>query len=118
MKIERIKDYIKIEIDLNIYNTEVLHKCFYWYLDKFSVEINLDNPKSGIIKLFPKSITIGKIDINQLSHKIRNDLIDFNLRDIVTKETKNIRELIIARAFSESDNDELTPHQIIQNPMI
>jgi hypothetical protein len=33
-------------------------------------------------------------------------LIDFSLRDIVTKETQNIRDLLIAKAFSNGEFDE------------
>jgi hypothetical protein len=44
--------------------------------------------------------------------KLERDIIDFNLRDIVTKETQNIRDLLIAKAFSNGEFDELPPGEI------
>ena len=44
--------------------------------------------------------------------KLERDLIDFNLRDIVTKETKNIRDLLTAKAFSNGEFDELPPGEL------
>jgi His-Xaa-Ser system protein HxsD len=44
--------------------------------------------------------------------KLERDLLDFNLRDIVTKETKNIRDILIAKAFSHGEFDELPPGEI------
>jgi hypothetical protein len=47
-----------------------------------------------------------------LLQKLERDLIDFNLRDIVTKETKNIRDLLTAKAFSNGEFDELPPGEL------
>jgi hypothetical protein len=48
----------------------------------------------------------------KLLQKLERDLIDFNLRDIVTKETKNIRDLLTAKAFSNGEFDELPPGEL------
>jgi hypothetical protein len=44
--------------------------------------------------------------------KLERDLVDFNLRDIVTKETQNVRDLLIAKAFSNGEFDELPPGDV------
>jgi hypothetical protein len=44
--------------------------------------------------------------------KLERDLVDFNVRDIVTKETQNVRDLLIAKAFSNGEYDELPPGEI------
>ena len=61
---------------------------------KISLKPMTDNPISGELA-------------EKLLQKLERDLIDFNLRDIVTKETKNIRDLLTAKAFSNGEFDEL-----------
>ncbi len=48
-------------------------------------------------------------DLNKYLQKLERDLIDFNLRDIITKETQNIRDLLIAKAFSHFNTEETPP---------
>jgi His-Xaa-Ser system protein HxsD len=55
---------------------------------------------------------LPKEQLEELLQKLERDLIDFNLRDIVTKETKNIRDLLTAKAFSNGEFDELPPGEI------
>nr|WP_315200643.1 His-Xaa-Ser system protein HxsD [uncultured Flavobacterium sp.] len=94
------------------YNEDILYKCFYWYAADYNVNIKKENT------LYQISISnkTGE-DINEtLLKKIQQDLIDFKLRDIVTKETKNIRELLTAKAFAhfQTDND---PDTEISDPV-
>jgi His-Xaa-Ser system protein HxsD len=56
--------------------------------------------KLFLVKLESNS---GSVDLESIHQKIKRDLNDFKLRDIVTKETKIIRELIIAKAFAYYD---------------
>ena len=44
--------------------------------------------------------------MKKIEKKLNQDLIDYNLRDIVKNETTTIRELIIAKAFSHGEYDE------------
>ncbi len=84
-------------IEKDIYNEDVLHKCFYWYGGNFDVDISSYSEGIFSVRLKPTSETQ---DLNITVERIRRDLIDFKLRDIVTKETKTIRELIVAKAFA------------------
>jgi len=96
-------DYIMLEVQLCIYNLDVLHKCFYWYGDTFSVDIEKTDKDTAIVKLYFSDFQIIKNQFDSLKKKIRSDLMDFKTRDIVTKETKNVRDLIIAKAFASFD---------------
>ena len=49
--------------------------------------------------------------------KLKNDLIDFQVRDIVTKETKNVRDLLIAKAFATTDKYETNPPGEVSDPV-
>jgi His-Xaa-Ser system protein HxsD len=97
---EILNNELLVLIEKELYNEDVLHKCFYWYGDNFNVDISINSDKLFLVKLQPNSETV---DLEKTLDKIKRDLIDFKLRDIVTKETKTIRELIIAKAFAYYD---------------
>lgn len=105
IKYSEEKKEIYCVLDSNIYNLDTVYKCFYWYGNSFVVEIN-ENKKNIKVVLKKKEGELNQDLFNRLSNKVKQDLIDFKLRDIVTKETKTIRELIIAKAFSNFSDDE------------
>ena len=108
-------DSIKLKIPKKIYNKNVLFGCFYWYLDQFSIEIR-KNKRNFSIVMKPKFQKMSEINIQNFIDKINDDLIDFKLRDIINIETKRIREIIIAKAFANSDEFKLPPIGHIKNP--
>lgn len=97
MKIKCKKNELLILTEADIYNEDVIHKCFYWYTKDYNVEISRYSRSLFSIRLQSLS---GTIDSEQLTSQVKRDLIDFKLRDVVTKETKSIRELIVAKAFA------------------
>lgn len=95
---------INIELDYNVYTRDGIMKCLYWYSSDNNVNIELINNKY-IIQITP----YNKMNINslfELEKNLKQELLDYNLRDIVKKETTTIRELIIAKAFSNGEFDE------------
>lgn len=107
MIFEISSDGVIVIVDKEIYNVDILHKCFYWYGANYDVTIaDFDNSKYKI-ELTAK---FEETDKNEIQSKIKRDLIDFKLRDTVTKETQTIRELIVAKAFAyyEEDNNPKT----------
>ena len=106
MKAEIKNNELRLLIEREIYNEEVLYKCFYWYGANFNVEIAPHSAEFFEVKLQPKQI----IDLQQTIDKVKRDLVDFKLRGIVAYETKTVRELLIAKAFANYgiDNDPTT----------
>lgn len=99
--------------DSSLYSKDSIFKCLYWYGDKY--HINVSFADSNTYKISVKSMSDNPLlreQAEKLLHKLERDLIDFNLRDIVTKETKNIRDLLTAKAFSNGEFDELPPGEI------
>jgi len=106
MQIEFIDDLnLKVIVESEIYGSDIIHKCFYWYTKNYSIDISQ--------KLDKIEVLIGGISLNEnkeeLVTKIKRDVIDFKTRDIISKETKNIRELLIAKAFSNNDEFDSSP---------
>ena len=89
-----------------LYSKDVVLKCLYWYGDKFTVSINVVADEAFEIELVP-AVPMSLADLQLYQQKLSRDLIDFNLRDIVTKETRNVRDLLIAKAFSHGEFDEV-----------
>lgn len=115
MKIELEENFVIVRVSLKQYNINILHKCFYWYTNDYIVDIEIQENKTGIIKLHSKMKKISNKNYRELSNKIKNDLIDFKTRHIITRETKTIRELLIAKAFSHSDEFDNTPPGSLKN---
>lgn len=94
--------------DTSLYSKDSVFKCLYWYGDMYHTNISFAD--SNTYKISLKPMTDNPISgelAEKLLQKLERDLIDFNLRDIVTKETKNIRDLLTAKAFSNGEFDEL-----------
>jgi His-Xaa-Ser system protein HxsD len=112
--INRIVDNeIIVFADTSLYSKDSIFKCLYWYGNKYHTNVSFAN--SNTYKISIKPITDELLDgknAELLLQRIERDLIDFNLRDIVTKETQNIRDLLIAKAFSNGEFDELPPGEI------
>jgi His-Xaa-Ser system protein HxsD len=104
---------IELRFDPNLYSSEVLHKCFYWYAEQYSVTIQKDN-QLFIVKIVSK---INDPDFDLLIIKLKTDLIDFKTREIISLETKNIRDLLIAKAFANSDEFDEPPPGHVNDPL-
>jgi His-Xaa-Ser system protein HxsD len=94
--------FLRVEIPSH-YSLKVVHKCLYWYTGEFDVEIR--ESRDGFeVKLTPLGRSLSEADENLIRQKINRDLIDYYLREEINNETKNVRELIIAKAFSQFDD--------------
>lgn len=113
MKFENsIKDgEITVFLDSSIYNKDGIIKCLYWYSSKFNTDIKLIDDSIYKILIIPKSEFKG-IKLEEIYEDLLQDFLDFNLRQIVNTETKSIRELLIAKAFSNGEFDEIPPGDI------
>ncbi len=101
------KNEIVVFVDNSLFSKDAIFKCLYWYGDKFNSHLSSIDNNFVRISITLKSNTEIKVDeLEFYLHKLESDLIDFNLRDIVSKETKNVRDLLIAKAFSNGEFDE------------
>ena len=112
-KNEIVNGEIIVYADSSLYSKDSLFKCLYWYGDKFHTNISLVDETTYRVSIKPldeSELTDEKL--NEFLLKLERDLIDFNLRDIVAKETQNVRDLLIAKAFSNGELDELPPGEV------
>ncbi|CAH0264273.1 MULTISPECIES: His-Xaa-Ser system protein HxsD [unclassified Pedobacter] len=97
---------IIIYLDRSIYSSNVILKCLYWYGDKFHTDFRSLDSTYYCVTLSVLAAETEQTDLEAYQLKFERDIIDYSLRDTVTKETANIRDLLIAKAFSNGEYDE------------
>lgn len=109
-----IKDSeIIVFADISLYSKDSIFKCLYWYGDKYHTNVSFADINTYRVSIKPISTNqLSQLEQEKLLLKLEKDLVDFNLRDIVTKETQNVRDLLIAKAFSNGEFDELPPGDV------
>lgn len=105
-----------ISIDANLYEEAIVYKCFYWYGGAYSTTIEKAKQKYAVT-VKKKDHDISDTEVEMLVAKIKNDLIDYKTRQIIQTETKNIKEILIAKAFSKLDEFDEAPKGIIDDPL-
>jgi His-Xaa-Ser system protein HxsD len=103
--------------DASIFSQEAILKCLYWYGDKFHTDISRLDEGTYTISLKPLATAgIKEEDLEMYLQKFERDLVDFSLRDTIGKETQNIRDLLVAKAFSHGEFDE-EPQGEVSDPV-
>lgn len=102
---------LELKVDPEFYNEAVVFKCFYWYGNEFDVTINKADSGDGslVIVLTALRPPLSGEDLQHLISRVKRDLIDFKTRDIVARETQAVRELLVAKAFANSDEFDEPP---------
>ena len=99
--------------DTSLYSKDSIFKCLYWYGDKYHTNVSFADSNTYRVSVKPTTTNqLSQQEQENLLLKLERDIVDFNLRDIVTKETQNVRDLLIAKAFSNGEFDELPPGDV------
>lgn len=89
-----------MKFDNELYSIETIKKSLYKFADLAGYEIT-QNEKSIEVTIF--NAKISSQEVQDLENSIRNEVIDQDLREIVANETKDVRRLILANAFSNTE---------------
>ena len=104
---------ILVFADFNLYSKDAVFKCLYWFGDKFHTGVSFIDSNTYCISLRPLSIAnVNSDDLELYLQKLERDLIDYQLRDTIARETQNIRDLLVAKAFSNGEFDEDPPGDV------
>lgn len=90
-----------VEIDLTIISTEALLKTCYWFSRDFVCEIRNRNERMAEVCLTPRNAVSGS-DLASSKDAFETSAMDFALREKIEAKTAGIRDLLLAKAFSES----------------
>ena len=93
-------------INASIFNERVLTKALYWYAESFIIywNKNKDNLFEITLELKPSANMIYTFEY--VTHKFNHHLIDYKNRDLITNETKDIRNILYVKAFANNDDFE------------
>jgi His-Xaa-Ser system protein HxsD len=79
-----------IKLDKKIYPIEAIRNTVYWFSDLFSI----------LISEKENFYVVSSLDFDELSkRKFMKSLNDFSLREQINIETKDIKNLVISKAF-------------------
>lgn len=93
---------LAIYLDKEIYNIEAIQKALYTYSDIVSglIEVNSNNDKQYILNL--ELLDASNDNIDNIKKDLLNEINDHCIRIKISEETKDIRNLILAHAFSKT----------------
>lgn len=83
----------ELKFDVRVFHLETVKRALYRFTDRCSFDIQQSD--SEIIIKF-------HTDSEDLLSRIKNEVLDQDLRDTLAKETANVRTLILANAFSNT----------------
>lgn len=87
---------MKYKFNRELYSKAAIFKSCYKYLDDFYIHLDQDDTYY-YVTIEAKNNTMV-IDINEF----QNEMMDQMNREIVFSQTKNIREILMARAFAST----------------
>jgi His-Xaa-Ser system protein HxsD len=85
-----------VTFEEKVFQLETIKRALYRLADSSSFDISCREGEISVV------IHTSHEDIDDLISRIRNEVIDQDLRDTISKETANIRTLILANAFSNT----------------
>lgn len=95
---------IVVSVDTSIYDNWVIDKVLYWLTaDYIITRRNIPETNIQVITLTLKK-GHHQVDYNTIRERFSNDFIDYKNRQTVARETSNIRDLLFAKAFANSDD--------------
>ena len=90
-----------LALSLSVYSLNAIKKACYKFSSEFSVKF--EKIDDDIMKIyFDFNPSINHENKDEIIRQFHNELLDQDLREIVFKETENIRNLVLAHAFSRT----------------
>ncbi len=89
-----------LEFDLTVYSIDAIKKALYVHSNRISANIRRQDSLAIVdIKFKPG---LGEKSTSLILYELRNEVLDYDLRESVKKETDAVRNLILAHAFSRT----------------
>lgn len=89
-----------LTIDLAVYSLDCIKRAAYRFTNRFSLEMQIEGNKALCTLIFDPSISDTMVE--PVVSAFRKELLDQDLRASISEETQEIRNLILAHAFSRT----------------
>jgi His-Xaa-Ser system protein HxsD len=90
-----------VEVDSRIVGVEALLKACYWFSREYSCDVRQVNADRSEVLMSPK-LPMSEASLLAAKVSFLQTAMDFSLRERVDTKTAGIRDLLLAKAFSES----------------
>ncbi len=92
---------LRLTIPIDVYGMDAIFRSGYWLTNRCYVY--LAPPQGGLLDVTLVAKEGGVPLTDRLAWDFLNDLVDQRLRIDINRETRTIREMIVAQAFAETD---------------
>jgi His-Xaa-Ser system protein HxsD len=112
-----------LTVDARVYSRDAVLRTLYWFSKDYYCELASEDGAHFSVRLRPRQ-TVPTLenprvpDPKTAISELQNALIDAELRVQIQKETAGIRELILAKAFSEAGVLEDIPPKTFDDPVL
>ena len=89
-----------VRISRDFVSAEAILKACYWFSRDFICEVQEEGADHFRVSLKPK--TVASLSSDEVRESFLGQIQDFELRERVTARTKDVRDLLLAKAFAES----------------
>jgi His-Xaa-Ser system protein HxsD len=93
-------DTIVVDVDETVYSLDALLKTCYMFTDRAYLYLCRERAGHVCVYIGPKTSTTK---LGDLAGEFCNELIDYQVRSLVSRESGKIRELLVAQAFAEGN---------------
>jgi His-Xaa-Ser system protein HxsD len=102
---------VSVEFDLAFVSAEALLKACHWFSRDFVCEMRRKDDAAAEVVLAPRD-PAAPFDPGATKDAFKTSTIDFALREKIEAKTSGIRDLLLAKAFSESGVLEDSPEGV------
>jgi His-Xaa-Ser system protein HxsD len=89
-----------IQVSHDLVSVEALLKTCYWFSRDFVCDVTHDSAEQSSVRL--KRRATCETSLSEARDQFLTQALDFALRERVTAKTSEVRDLLLAKAFSES----------------
>ena len=96
--------YLVVTMDTCIYPLTAVMKSTYWFTDRCFVFLNWDNPTLKTLSVYfrMKAEESDNKALMQIAGEFLNSVLDQIIREKLDEDTKELKSIIVKRAFSEA----------------
>ena len=106
---------ISFRVSCSLVSMEALLKTCYWFSGAFVCDVSDDGNNESIVSLKPKADS--QESPQDVRERFTTQAMDFAIRERVALKTADLRDLLLAKAFSESGVLEEPPQGVFGDPI-
>jgi len=106
-----------IQVDASVYDEAVLHKALYWLGKDFISEVTRQDGFFEVILTKRNGELFAEDEQRSTEAKFRQSLVDYKTRSVILSETKNVRDLIIMKAFFHFSDEEINFDELLTSEL-